>query len=160
MIAIVVACCKSFAIGKGGNLLHHIHEDLIFFKNLTLTHSVIVGKTTYESIPNRLEGRRVIVVSADKKYKCPIRGDIIVVNSIPDAMSALGKDGFIVGGATIYKQTLQFTDRIYMTQINDYCVGDVYFPSIDFAQWNTISQQTMTDGHLEYSRMVLDRREH
>ena len=160
MIAIVVACCKSFAIGKRGNLLHHIHEDLIFFKNLTLARSVVVGKITYESIHNRLKGRRVIVVSANKEYKCPIRDDIVVVDSIPDAMNALGKDGFIVGGASIYKQTLQFTDRIYMTQINDYCIGDVYFPSIDFSQWDTISQETMTDGHLEYSRMILERREH
>jgi dihydrofolate reductase len=161
MISIIVAIAKNYAIGKNNDLLWHIPEDLKRFKQITTGHKIIMGKKTYLSLPFRpLKNRENIVITdnpADVFEGCT------VVFSIGDAirMCSAGEENFIIGGASVYKQFLPFADRLYLTWVNIDFEGDVFFPEIDFEQWEIVSQE---DFHVDeqlgfsYSYVIYDRK--
>lgn len=159
MFSIIAATCRSGAIGKSGNLIHNVKEDLQFFRRLTIGHTVIVGRKTYESIPNRLMGRRVIVITSNKNYHCDIRDDIIIAENFDQAI-AIAKDEeevFIIGGTQVYRSAMKMADKIYLTLFNDFCGGDAFFPSIYWnSEWKVVDQTDFCNSNgLEYQRFVL-----
>jgi dihydrofolate reductase len=162
MISIIVAIAENFAIGKNNNLLWHIPEDLKRFKKITIGHKVIMGKKTYLSLPVRpLRNRENIVITDD-----PHDGfeGCTVVYSLAEALAKCGpgEENFIIGGASIYRQFLPITDRLYLTWVHKNFEGDVFFPVIDFNEWQMISKEDFSvDNQLgfAYSYAVYDRKE-
>jgi dihydrofolate reductase len=161
MISIIVAIAKNYAIGKNNDLLWHIPEDLKRFKQITTGHKIIMGKKTYLSLPFRpLKNRENIVITdnpADVFEGCT------VIFSIAEAINkcSQGEENFIIGGASVYKQFLPLTDRLYLTWVNKDFDGDVFFPEIDFEQWEIVSQEDFpVDGQLgfSYSYVIYDRK--
>ncbi len=161
MISIIVAIAENYAIGKNNDLLWHIPEDLKRFKKITAGHKVIMGKKTYLSLPVRpLRNRENIVITDNP-------GDVFegctVVYSLAEALGKCnsGEENFIIGGASIYQQFLPCTDRLYLTWIHKEFEGDVFFPVIDFKEWEIISHEDFpTDDQFgfAYSYIVYDRR--
>lgn len=161
MISIIVAIAENFAIGKNNDLLWHIPEDLKRFKKITTGHKVIMGKKTYLSLPVRpLRNRENIVITDNP-------GDVFegctVVYSLAEAIEkcSAGEENFIIGGASIYQQFLPCTDRLYLTWVHKKFEGDVFFPAIDFKEWQIISQEDFSaDNQLgfAYSYSVYDRK--
>ena len=161
MISIIVAIAENYAIGKNNDLLWHIPEDLKRFKRITTGHKVIMGKKTYLSLPFRpLRNRENIVITDDP-------GDVFegctIVFSIPEAMEHCkpGEENFIIGGASVYKQFLPSADRLYLTFVHKEFEGDVFFPEINFEEWNPVSREDFpVDEQLgfSYSYLVLDRK--
>ncbi|MBM3436314.1 MAG: dihydrofolate reductase [Bacteroidetes bacterium] len=140
-ISIIVAIAKNNAIGKDNKLLCHLSEDLKRFKKLTSGHTVVMGKTTYFSLPNRpLPNRRNIVITDIPGEQ--IEG-CIMAYSIDDAMSKMepGMENFIIGGASIYRQFIPFADKLYITWIHHGFEADTFFPEIDSAIWESISKE-------------------
>jgi dihydrofolate reductase len=129
MISLIVAKSKNNVIGRKGTLPWYIPEDLKHFKNLTQGNTVIMGRKTYESIGKSLPNRTNIVISRDENFKCD---GCIVVNNITDAIRKCGgnKEIFIIGGGEIYKKSIIFANRIYLTQIDQEIEGDTYFPEL------------------------------
>lgn len=131
---LIVAVDKNWAIGYKNELLVSIPADMRFFKDQTTGKVVVMGKNTLESFPGgkALKNRVNIVVALEKSYKAP---DAIVVNSIEDAIAEASKydtdDVYVIGGASIYKQMLQFCDTAYVTKIDHAYVADTYFPNLD-----------------------------
>jgi dihydrofolate reductase len=102
------------------------------FKKQTMGSTVIMGRKTWESIPEKyrpLEGRVNIVISRQKDYK----GNCIVVDSLSKALkkSANDKNTFIIGGGEIYKESLKFVDTIYLTRVHTTIEGDTTFPTLN-----------------------------
>jgi len=131
---LIVAVDKNWAIGYKNELLVSIPADMRFFRDQTTGKVVVMGKNTLESFPGgkALKNRVNIVVALEKSYKAP---DAIVVNSIEDAIAEASKyntdDVYVIGGASIYKQMLQFCDTAYVTKIDHTYVADTYFPNLD-----------------------------
>ena len=131
---LIVAVDKNWAIGYKNELLVSIPADMRFFRDQTMDKVVVMGKNTLESFPGgkALKRRVNIVVALEKSYKAP---DTIVVNSIEDAIAEASKyntdDVYVIGGASIYKQMLQFCDTAYVTKIDHAYVADTYFPNLD-----------------------------
>ncbi len=139
MKSIVVAYDRSRAIGAKNKLLwgHDMPADLKHFKKITMGGSVIMGSNTYSSIGRALPGRENIVVST-RKLGCP---DCIVVNSIKDAYDVASNEQFIIGGASIYKQTIDDVDIIYATEIDAvFPEADTFFPTLG-DEWIECSRQ-------------------
>jgi len=141
MISMIVAIAENMAIGKNNDLLWHIPEDLKMFKRITSGHPVIMGKKTYESLPRRpLKNRRNIVIT-------DIKGEEIagceMAYSIDDALAKCdpAEENFIIGGASVYRQFLPHTGRLYLTRVHKSFDGDVFFPEIDFSRWNLLSKE-------------------
>lgn len=135
-ITIIVACARDFAIGRNGDLLFHLKEDLKHFKALTMGRPIVMGRKTFESFPNgALPGRRNIVITRNNDYSAP---GIETALSLEDALSLCRDDEhvFIIGGGEIYRQALPLAYDIELTLI-DATVddADTYFPTLDSATW-------------------------
>lgn len=141
MISIIVAIAENLAIGKNNDLLWHIPADLKRFKKITLGHSVIMGKKTYDSLPVKpLPGRKNIIITDDPQDQFP---DCIKVHSIEEALAQVNpeEESFIIGGASVYRQFLPLAERLYLTLIHKDFDGDVFFPGIDYMEWQLQSQE-------------------
>lgn len=152
MISLIVAKSENNVIGKNGELPWYIPEDLQHFKKLTQGNTVIMGRKTYQSIGKSLPNRTNIVITRDRKFNCK---DCIVVNTIKEAIrkSDRDKEIFIIGGGEIYKKSIIFADKIYLTQIHQTIDGDTYFPEIDISIWEEIEREN-NEGYsfLTYKR--------
>lgn len=145
IISIIVALASNNAIGKNNELLCHLPGDLQRFKQLTLNHTVIMGHKTYLSLPNgALPHRKNIVLSKTVKT---IEG-CIVADNIEKALSLCsGEDEvFIIGGGTLYIQTLPITDKLYLTRIQAPIDGDTFFPAIDYTNWQETFREERTSS--------------
>ena len=134
MISMISSVGKNGELGKGNKLIWHFKEDMKFFKETTMGHTVIMGRKTYESLPGKLPGREMIVVSTKA-----VDGDIQVIssiNNIVDKYRDSDEEVFVIGGASIYKQFLPFAKRLYLTEINDVDLdADTFFPKFNKKEW-------------------------
>lgn len=159
IISIIVAIGENNAIGKNNQLLWHLPADLKHFKNKTAGHTIIMGRKTFDSVGKPLPNRRNIVVT---RQDITIPG-CEVVKSI-DAAIALCKgetEVFIGGGAEIYREAMDKTDKIYLTIVHKMFEADTFFPEIDFSQWlETDHEDHQPDekNNLAYSFITLQRR--
>ncbi len=130
-------------IGKDNRLPWRLPEDMKHFRELTLNHSAIMGRKTFESIGKALPGRRNIVVSTQRGFRP--EGCLV----LPDLAAAFGAcDGeeevFVLGGAKLFRDTLSIADRIYLTIVHARLEGDAYFPEIPEA-FALADQRTLQD---------------
>ena len=141
MISLIVAIAQNGAIGNNQELLCHLPNDLKRFKAITLGHTIVMGRRTYESLPKgALPGRTNVVVTrqADVAWV-----NTIVAHSIDEALAnSESSELFIIGGATLYEQTLQRANRLYITHIHHaFEQADTFFPAIDYDQWREIERE-------------------
>jgi dihydrofolate reductase len=133
-LSIIAAVAANNCIGKNNGLLCHLPGDLKRFKQLTLNHTVIMGRKTYESLPGgALPMRRNIIVSRQlhKIEGCE------VVASLAEALQLCKKEEnvFVIGGGMLYKEALPLANRLYITHIHAELEGDTFFSEIDYSKW-------------------------
>lgn len=141
MISIIVAVSEDWGIGKDNELLWHISEDIKRFKRLTSGNTVIMGKKTWESLPNRpLPGRKNIVLTDNPLESIK---NCITAYSLDDALSKCEKNEeiFIIGGGSIYRQFMPLADRLYITHVHKQAPADIYFPEIDLKTWEITEKE-------------------
>jgi dihydrofolate reductase len=133
MLSLIVAMSENQVIGRAGGLPWKLRSDLMRFKRITMGHTLIMGRKTYESIGRPLPGRRTIVISRSAEAIPQVE----VAKSVEEAfaMAAGDTEPFIVGGGEIYRAALPLVDRIYLTRVKGTIEGDTTFPAVDFAQW-------------------------
>lgn len=139
---IIVAIANNYAIGKDNQLLCHLPDDLKHFKEITLGHTVIMGRNTFFSLPKgALPKRRNIVLTFDDETfeGCE------TARSVEEALAMCLNDEkvFFIGGASIYKQTYPLVDTLYLTFVHHDFDADTFFPSIDFSEW----EKTFSEHH-------------
>ena len=139
----MIVCKNNFDyIGKDNKMLYHIPKDLAFFKRKTVNHVIIMGRKTFESLPGLLPNREHWVITRDSSFN-----NTRSFNSIDDVLEAIdpNKDYYIIGGGEIYKQFIPYADCLYITEVDDFKVGDVRFPSIDMTKWSLSVSRTDID---------------
>ncbi len=136
IISLLVAMDEKRGIGKAGKLPWHLSSDLKKFRELTMGHHLIVGRKTFESIGKPLPGRHTIVVTRDANFK---REGCLVVGSVQDGITLARERGeteaFVIGGAEIYAQALDASDRLYLTQVHAEVEADTFFPDLERDAW-------------------------
>lgn len=141
-VAAIVAVDERWAIGRGGGLLCHLPADLRHFKQLTLGHTVVMGRRTFESLPGGpLPGRENIVVSRQHDYA---PAGVTVAHSLDEALAtaSMPEPVFIIGGAQLYAAAMPFVNRLYLTVIGHaFDDADTFFPSIDITQWTVVERE-------------------
>lgn len=150
---LIVAIADNNGIGVKGDLPWHLSEDLRYFKAVTSGYPVIMGRTTYFSLPFRpLKGRKNIVLNLGGE---PIP-EVSCVYSFDEAFKeaeVAGKDKcFVIGGASVYRAALPMMDRLYVTHVHTVVKdADTFFPEIDPSVWHKIStSETHTDPETGY----------
>ena len=133
-IAIIVAMDEQRVIGKNNDLPWRLSADLQYFRRITMDKPIIMGRHTHESIGRPLPGRRNIVVTRQADY---VADGCEVVHSLDEAL-ALCVQAFevmIMGGASLYRQTLPLADRMYITRVHASVDGDTWFPDWHKPDW-------------------------
>jgi dihydrofolate reductase len=161
-LSAIVVIANDRAIGKNGELLCHLPADLKHFKAITMGHTIIMGRKTFESLPKgALAGRQNIVVTRNASYS---HEGITVASSIDDALKKVEMPGecFIIGGAQLYTTTINDISRLYLTQLHAYFPeADTFFPEINTDEWQEVSREDHDadeKNHYSYSFITLQRR--
>lgn len=145
-LSIIAAVAKNRAIGKGGDLIWHISNDLKHFKEITTGGCVLMGYNTYASLPGKkaLPKRRNIILSS--RIATAPEG-FEVASSIPQALELLKDipEVFVIGGGTIYEQFLPIADKLYLTRIDKRFEADTFFPIVNFDEWELTELQVIDD---------------
>lgn len=155
---IIVAIGKNNEIGDGEDLLWHMPADMKFFKDSTQGADVIMGRKTYDSIPERfrpLPNRTNIVISRNENYSA--KEGVYVCNSIDKAFDVAENcdttEKFIIGGGSIYKATIKYASELYITKVHqDFPTANTFFPVIDLNIWEEIWRE----DHLKDGKNAFD----
>lgn len=141
MISIIVAIAENYAIGKQGDLLCHLPEDLKHFKTITSGHTVMMGERTFYSLPKHpLPNRRNIVLT-DVKGKT-FEGAEAVYSIDEMIQSCHDEEAFVIGGGMVYRQMMAHADKLYITHIHhSWEDADTFFPQIDPKIWKQASAE-------------------
>lgn len=132
----IVAVDKNNCIGRGNDLPWHIPTDLKFFKEKTKNHPVIMGRKTFESIGSRPLPKRLNIVLSRQSLELP--EGVLLCKTIEEAVDLAKKtkdyntsEIFIVGGAQIYKDSLELADRLYITRVGtNVSEGEAFYPEV------------------------------
>lgn len=133
---IILAADRNWAIGKDNDLLIHLPGDLKYFKKMTTSKTVIMGRKTLESLPGGkpLPNRRNIILTRADDFQV---SGAEVLNSIEDVLHLIksgdlkSDEAFVIGGADIYKQMMPHCDKFYITKIDAELPADRYFVDLD-----------------------------
>jgi dihydrofolate reductase len=140
LISLIVAMSRNGVIGRDNQLPWHLPDDLQHFKALTMGKPILMGRRTFESIGRPLLGRTNLVLTGDRGFCAP---GVLPLGSIDEALEAVPGEPelVVIGGATVYQQTLPFARRIHVTWVEAEVEGDTRFPAFDTSQWRTTSRR-------------------
>lgn len=152
-ISVIAAVGKNFELGKNNDLIWHFKEDMRFFKQTTMGHTVVMGRKTFESLPKALPNRRNIVITSDENYKAD---GAEVITDINDVYSfAENEEIFIIGGVKIYDEFISDADKIYLTEIDaEDKNASVYFPHFDKSLYKRNVIATYDADGIEFSHVL------
>lgn len=158
MISLIVAYDQNRVIGYNNSMPWYLPEDLKYFKEKTMGKPMIMGRKTFESIGRPLPGRRNIVVTRNSDYS---HEGIEVASCLEEAfkMSGDAEEVMVIGGAQIFKASLPFANRLYITLIHGEFNGDTFFPEIG-EEWEITSKSEMyqsKEGH-QFQYITYDRK--
>jgi dihydrofolate reductase len=142
-VALVAAIARGGVIGRDGGIPWHIPEDVAHFKALTTGHAVVMGRKTWESLPERfrpLPDRRNVVVTRDRGWNV---SGMERAGSVEEALDALRdvESIFVIGGAAIYAAALPYADELVLTEVDLEVDGDTFFPEWDRSGFVEISRE-------------------
>jgi dihydrofolate reductase len=142
-ITVVAAVARGGVIGREGVVPWRLREDLAHFRALTTGHPVVMGRRTWDSLPDRfrpLPGRRNVVVTRDERWSAPgaeragsIEAALALLDGVPHV--------FVIGGAEVYAAALPVADELALTEIDSDVDGDTFFPAWDRDAFVEVSRE-------------------
>jgi dihydrofolate reductase len=157
VIALVVAHSRNRVIGRDGGLPWRLPGDMRHFRELTTGHTVLMGRRTYESLPDSfrpLPGRRNLVLSTNPAYRAE---GAEVFSDLASALEACAGECFVIGGAQTYEESLPLAGRLHATEIDAEIEGDVHFPAIG-ADWHLVEEsERLFENDLAYRIRTYER---
>lgn len=159
----IVAVASDYAIGKDNRLLFSLPSDLKYFKEKTLNKIVVMGEKTYKSLPKRpLPNRINIVLSNDISF---YDDNIIIVRDMGELFNELknynNDDIFIIGGASVYNQLMDYCKLAYITKVYKKVDADTFIDNVDNkTNWHVVSQSEMqTENNLDFQFIVYENKD-
>ena len=156
---LIVAVDQNWAIGKDGDQLVYLKEDLKRFRTLTSGHTVILGRKTLATFPGGrpLKNRRNLILSRNPQFQAE---GAEVFSSVEELVKQADGDAFVIGGASVYEQLLPYCHTAYITKIHAGFPADTYFPNLDQSgEWEvseeseSLEQDGISYHYVTYSRI-------
>jgi len=140
-IALIAAVARNGVIGDRNRLPWHVPEDLRRFRELTMGHSIIMGRKTWESIGKPLPGRQNIVVTRQRDFQA---SGAQVAASLHAAIrqASLPEPVFVIGGESLYREALPLAQLLYITELDREYEGDAHFPAFAREPWTEMARET------------------
>jgi|TARA_B110000196_G_C21114484_1_gene649703 dihydrofolate reductase len=156
-IVLIAALSKNNVIGRDGSIPWNLKKDLQFFKEKTINSSVIMGRSTFDSIGRPLPNRRNIVLT-----RKPIdRKGVIEVSNVSDACSHAkdySDNVYIIGGENVYKEFIPMASKLILTEIEiEVTDGDTFFPQWDRLEWKEVNRSDQEEGGIRFSFVEYER---
>ena len=153
----IIACIgKNYELGKNGDLIWRIKEDLESFKKYTYGKKIIMGMNTFNSLPKLLPNRTHLVLTR----KNIIPEDKVLffhdIDSILSYLNSLDEEVMIIGGSTIYKEFLKYTNKMILTEVDGSKEADTFFPRFNKEDWN--SKIIYSNENPSYKRLIYTRK--
>ena len=147
-VALIAAVARGGVIGRDGSVPWRLPEDMARFKELTTGHAVVMGRGTWDSLPDRfrpLPGRRNVVVTRSQDWSAE---GAERAGSLEEALSLLEDESevFVIGGAKIYAAALPDANELLLTEIDLDVAGDTIFPDWDRSQFEEVSREKHVSG--------------
>lgn len=158
-ITLIAAIGKNNELGYNNDLIWKIPEDLTFFKNNTIGKYIVMGFNTLKSLPKTLPNRKYIVLTSKD---INLDKSIIIVHSIEELLTyidTLDSEIMIIGGSSLYRQMINYANKLLLTEIDSTSRADVYFPTFNKEEWNKeiISTNKYNDinyKHVSYTKKL------
>lgn len=161
LISAIVAVAKNNVIGKDNQIPWYLPADLAYFKRITLGHYVLMGRNCFRSIGRPLPKRTNVVITRDPFFTAD---GVLVAHSVEEALGMAYDHGeqevFIIGGGEIYRETAAIWDRVYLTEVDIEPEGDVFFPTLERADWRETWHESHTPDEkntFAYTYRILER---
>ena len=155
-IILIAAMAKNRVIGRDNAIPWHIPGELQRFKALTMGHTLIMGRKTFESIGRALPGRKTLIISRNPEYQAK---GCLVAQSLTAALALCPETEtiFIAGGGEIYREGLNLAEAIYLTVLDREVDGEVLFPEFDPEQFHPVATERVK-GPEPYTFTIFTRR--
>jgi dihydrofolate reductase len=140
-ISLLLAMDRNNGIGLGNKMPWRLPADLAYFKALTLGHTIVMGRRTFESVGSKpLPGRRNVVLTRDSSFRAE---GCETAHSLEEALQRYAgeEELFIVGGGEIYAKSMPYADKLYITVIDHEFEVDTHFPQVNEAEWRIASEK-------------------
>ena len=157
-ITLIAAIGKNRELGYNNDLIWNIPEDLKFFKDNTLGKYMVMGINTFNSLPGILPGRKHIVLT---RKNVDLGDEIYVIHNLDELLQyidTLSSEVMIIGGASIYRQMINYADRMLLTEIDSESMADVYFPEFSMEEWDRTLISSHNYNNIEYSHLEYTRK--
>lgn len=161
IVSLIWAMAENRVIGINNSLPWKLSADMKWFRQNTLGKPIIMGRKTFESFGSKpLPQRQNIIITQNFNYAAD---NVTITTSIDEALTKAGEvaEVMIIGGASLYQQTLPRADRLYMTLVHCDVEGDAWFPQFDISQWREIQRtefQADEKNEYAYSFVILERK--
>lgn len=156
-IILIAALSENNVIGKNGSIPWNLKKDLQFFREKTINSSIIMGRSTFDSIGRPLPNRCNIVLTRGPAG----RKGVIEASNTDDALSharKYSKDVYIIGGENIYKEFIPIASKLILTEIEiEITDGDTFFPQWDALEWKESSRSDQEEGEIRFSFVEYER---
>ena len=157
-ISIIACVGKNLELGKNNDLIWHLPNDLKYFRKVTSGKTVIMGRRTFDSLPGILPKRRNIVLQLPNEN---IIDGVEIFNDIPSILETVKEEdeAFIIGGASIYRQFLDYANKLYLTEVDEKCSdAEVFFPKFDKRKYKKSIVGNNSDNGVNYNFVIYERR--
>lgn len=158
-IVLIAAIGKNNELGKDNNLIWRFKEDMKFFRNNTMGKPIVMGRKTFESLPGLLPGRQHIVLTSKD---LDVDSKVLVFHSLDNLLDYMdGKDEefMIIGGASIYAQTIDHANKMLLTEIDaEDNKADAYFPTFDKKDWDSQELMFFTENNTNCKTYIYKRK--
>jgi len=157
-IILIVAMAANRVIGRGNDIPWHIPGEQRRFKAITMGHTLVMGRLTYQSIGRPLPGRKTVIVTRQQNFRAT---GCVVVHSLDEALAACAGEEkvFIAGGGELFRQTMPLVDVIYLTTLHREVAGDILFPVFSEEEFVMESEQVVVNEEEPYTFAVYRRRQ-
>lgn len=162
MISMIAASAENRVIGNKNTIPWHLPADFKYFKETTFGKTIVMGLNTFNSIGGKpLPGRKHIILTNDPDYKVTAL-DCVVAHSIEEVLAIAENipELMVCGGASVYKQFLPLSQKLYLTYVKASPEGDTFFPEVNMAEW----KETWREDHkadeknkYDYSFVILNK---
>ena len=152
-LTIIAAIGKNNELGYNNDLIWKFKEDMNFFKENTINKKIVMGRKTLESLPKLLDNRTHLVITRKKLND----NRILTFNNIDSFLEyaeKLDEEIMVIGGASIYKELLPYSNKLLLTEIDDSSKADTYFPSINEDEWIRKELSTHEENNIKYKHIL------
>ena len=162
-LILIGAIGKNGELGKNNKLIWYIPDDLKFFKETTINHTIVMGYNTFYSLRGGkpLPGRKHIVLTSNHENEIEKNEQIVIVHNMEELLEYVEtyKDEImVIGGASLYTKMLKYAKKMILTEIDAEDKADVFFPEVDKNEWNQETVYESCENGIEYKRKIYIRK--